>query len=393
MLVLMGSGETSPTMVELHKRLVRQTRSVGGVVVLDTPYGFQENADELSAKIVTYFADRVGTTASVASLRSADVDSAQLASAGRALAGSGYVFSGPGSPTYALEHWRRLGLVEQLRAVLQRGGVVTLASAASVTAGRWSLPVYEIYKAGLPPHWAQGLDLLGSLGVSAAVVPHFDNKEGGTHDTSCCYVGRRRLDQLRTAAHVPLVIGVDEHTSLAIDPTTLVAQVGGQGRVTLLTSHDEEVFGSGESFSLAGRAVPDVGPGPVPVDERATEPRPASLAADLSSAIDDRDAGEVSHLLHQLVLGAASPAERLGLGAVLTRLTPLLEKGFEDGSPAESKLLTGLVAVRQAARETKQWMLADLVRDLLSEGGWVVVDTPAGPELSSSMNSVAGGHR
>ena len=329
----------------------------------------------------------------MASLRSADVDSAQLASAGRALAGSGYVFSGPGSPTYALEHWRRLGLVEQLRAVLQRGGVVTLASAASVTAGRWSLPVYEIYKAGLPPHWAQGLDLLGLLGVSAAVVPHFDNKEGGTHDTSCCYVGRRRLDQLRSAAHVPLVIGVDEHTSLAIDPTTLVAQVGGQGRVTLLTSHDEEVFGSGESFSLAGRAVPQDGPEPVPVTERVSENLPASLTADLSSAIDDRDAGEVSRLLHQLVLGAAPPAERLGLGAVLTRLTPLLEMGFQDGSPAESKLLTGLVAVRQAAREAKQWMLADLVRDLLSEGGWVVVDTPAGPELSSTMNSVAAAHR
>ena len=61
-LVLMGSGETSPTMVELHKSLVRRA---GRVAVLDTPYGFQENADELTERAVTYFTDSVGVPADV----------------------------------------------------------------------------------------------------------------------------------------------------------------------------------------------------------------------------------------------------------------------------------------------------------------------------------------
>ena len=78
---------------------------------------------------------------------------------------------------------------------LAHGGVAIFASAAAVTVGRFSLPVYEIYKVGKPIHWLDGLDLLSPLGFGAhcVVVPHFDNAEGGTHDTRFCYMGERRL--------------------------------------------------------------------------------------------------------------------------------------------------------------------------------------------------------
>ncbi|MEV4188912.1 hypothetical protein AB0J28_46505, partial [Streptosporangium canum] len=60
-----------------------------------------------------------------------------------------------------------------------RAGVTVLASAAACTAGIAAVPVYEIYKVGAEPHWREGLDLLGALGVQVAVIPHYDNAEGG----------------------------------------------------------------------------------------------------------------------------------------------------------------------------------------------------------------------
>ena len=53
---------------------------------------------------------------------------------------------------------------------------------------------FEIYKAGFSPEWQLGLDLFRQLsGVPAVVIPHYDNAEGGHHDTRLC--SRRTLDQ------------------------------------------------------------------------------------------------------------------------------------------------------------------------------------------------------
>ena len=50
-LAIMGSGETSPTMVTIHKMLVARFGSGDPTaVMLDTPYAFQENVAELSAR-------------------------------------------------------------------------------------------------------------------------------------------------------------------------------------------------------------------------------------------------------------------------------------------------------------------------------------------------------
>ena len=130
------------------------------------------------------------------------------------------MFSGPGSPTYALSTWRGSSVPEALADKLAHGGVVVFASAAAVTVGRFSLPVYEIYKVGQPIHWLDGLDLLSPLGFgpNCVVVPHFDNAEGGTHDTRFCYMGERRLAALEEMLPEDAwVLGVDEHTALVVD--------------------------------------------------------------------------------------------------------------------------------------------------------------------------------
>ena len=59
-LVIMGSGETAPTMVEVHRATLRAAGD-GPSLLLDTPYGFQENADDISEKAQAYFATSVGS--------------------------------------------------------------------------------------------------------------------------------------------------------------------------------------------------------------------------------------------------------------------------------------------------------------------------------------------
>ena len=96
--------------------------------------------------------------------------------------------------------------------------MTVLASAAAATIGFAAVPVYEIYKAGAAPHWLDGLDLLGVLGLKVAVIPHYDNAEGGNHDTRYCYLGERRLSRLeRDLPADAAVLGVDEHTAAIFD--------------------------------------------------------------------------------------------------------------------------------------------------------------------------------
>ena len=94
-----------------------------------------------------------------------------------------------------------------------------MASAAALTLGVVTIPVYEIYKVGDDPRWLDGLDLLGpATGLRAAVVPHYDNAEGGTHDTRFCYMGERRLRTLEAALpDGTFILGVDGHTALVLD--------------------------------------------------------------------------------------------------------------------------------------------------------------------------------
>lgn len=356
----MGSGETSPTMVELHKSLTRGRR----VAVLDTPYGFQENADELSAKAVAYFRDSVGVDAEVVSLRTADAPARQIGAALAALEEVDYLFAGPGSPTYALRQWRQVGMGEVFARIAERG-VVTLASAASVTTGTLAIPVYEIYKVGQSPYWEQGIDLLQHVGLRAAVVPHFNNAEGGTHDTSCCWIGRRRLDTLRRQAPDLAVLGIDEHTAVVIDAGR--ATVHGQGSAYVLSGERSTTHPTGTTFDLAAElaAPSSLVTGPVGASsDQGKEP-----GTDLAAAIAARQAGAV---VDALTHGLGSDHAR---AALLAALEPVLARGWSEPDVAL------LLEARQLAREDKQWPLSDLLRDGLAALGVVVEDTADGQQV------------
>jgi len=133
-LAIMGSGETAPTMVTPHREIVaRLGEPTPRAVLLDTPYGFQENASEITERAVEYFAHRVQLTIEAGGfLGPLAVDQSHRSPLAEAAALSrlrtaGFVFAGPGSPSYALSklagarsahHQDRRG---RRRRVLERG--------------------------------------------------------------------------------------------------------------------------------------------------------------------------------------------------------------------------------------------------------------------------------
>ena len=196
-IVLMGSGELTATMVELHKELLDRYGPTARAVFVDTPAGFQLNADHISQKARTYFQSRVKRPLTIASLKSVESASAmELEQVNQCVSQADYILIGPGSPTYAVTQWRQTRVPQSITQCIQNGGTLVAASAAALTVGRLTLPVYEIYKVGLAPHWVDGLDILQTFGFNLVVLPHWNNAEGGHHDTRYCFMGAPRLDSL-----------------------------------------------------------------------------------------------------------------------------------------------------------------------------------------------------
>jgi cyanophycinase-like exopeptidase len=212
----MGSGENSPIMVTPHQKIIKSTGTNLNPINLSTPYAFQENKDELSAKIEKYFEVNVGT---------------KITTNGE-IANSNWVFAGPGSPTYTLRNWQN-GIDKELIEVLKRGSVV-LASAAAMSIGAKVMPVYEMYKVGEDPYWLDGLNILeGATGIKAAVIAHYNNAQGGTHDTRFCFAGEHRMKQLEELLPEDIgILGIDEHTGIAFDLDAKTAEVFGKGVIT-----------------------------------------------------------------------------------------------------------------------------------------------------------------
>jgi hypothetical protein len=264
-LAIIGSGETSPTMVTVHRELVsRLGLASPQAMVLATPYAFQENAADVSARTQRYFADSVGLRVRVAAGTSPNADPGMApplippdeedeARQAAGIRAADWVFAGPGSPSYALAHWQAGPVAAGLRdRVLAGDGLTVLASAAAATAGRFTLPVYEIYKAGGAPRWLDGLDLLGSLGLTVALIPHYDNAEGGRYDTRHCYLGERRLAVMeQELGDDAAVLGVDEHTAMLIDLRTSDIEIRGRGGLTVRRSGDSVVLPADTRVSVA----------------------------------------------------------------------------------------------------------------------------------------------
>jgi cyanophycinase-like exopeptidase len=410
----MGSGETAPTMAKVHRALFERLDDASApATLIDTPYGFQENADELSQRIVDYFAESVGRTLTVASYRSRHVDALQAATALALVRQARYTLAGPGSPSYALRQWADGPIPAALADKLRAGGIVTVASAAALTIGVVTVPVYEIYKVGDDPAWLEGLDLLGqATGLRAAVVPHYDNAEGGTHDTRFCYLGERRLRLLEQALPAgAFVLGVDGHTALVLDLDQGTASVAGLGGVTVRAGGRSVVFPSGtdttieavaESARTIGRSAAwlivapnDAPTTPVAAASRATAAAQAPLAdavaqheGAFAAALGGHDArAAVAALLEldsvieaRLRRGEDSPdldGSRATFRALLVRLGDAANAGLQDPHEAVEPFISALLELRARARAAHDWKAADLIRERLTAAGIAVRDEGA----------------
>ena len=185
----MGSGALTSTMVEGHKGLLKQLPEPPQAAFLDTPAGFQLNVDQISGKAAEYFRIHIQQPMVISSFKSQEkITDFEAQQAFHILRNSNYVLIGPGSPTYAVRQLKESPVPEILTQCVVKGGCLVAASAAALTVGRFTLPVYEIYKVGHDLHWVDGMDVLGQFGFDLVVIPHWNNAEGGTHDTRFCFV-------------------------------------------------------------------------------------------------------------------------------------------------------------------------------------------------------------
>ncbi|HSJ46567.1 MAG TPA: Type 1 glutamine amidotransferase-like domain-containing protein [Euzebyales bacterium] len=403
-LAIMGSGETAPTMVSIHQELFSRLPASARAVLIETPYGFQENADEISDRTATYFARNVGRTIEVVGMRT-DADADEAAAVAR-LQAADYVFAGPGSPTYALDRWRGSSFADAVTDKLQTGGIVVFASAAAVSLGRHAIPVYEIYKVGRRPHWVEGLDLLAAAGIDAAVIPHFDNAEGGTHDTRFCYLGARRLTMMED--ELPddtLVIGVDEHTALILDLDERIVTIQGRGYVTVRRGGQVlRVVDSGVRLALDGLTASQGTTPPAPVGTMAPASASSRVRASSTSTLREatRDATTAfgSALAHRdgvaaataiLDLDAAITAwaadttqsdegdrARATLRGLIVRLGEAATQGLADPAERLAPLIDAVAVTRQQLRGQGAYGLADDLRDAVGAVGVELRDTPDG---------------
>ena len=252
MIVLMGSGELTATMVEVHKEILARTAAAPKAVFLDTPAGFQLNVDQISQKAQEYFQAHVQHALAVASFKShAAITPYEAEQAYHSLRAADFVLIGPGSPTYAVRQWQQTSIPEILINRIRAGACLVAASAAALTVGRFTLPVYEIYTVGHELHWVDGMDVLKHFGFNLVVVPHWNNAEGGNHDTRFCFMGRPRFSQLVSLLPEDVsILGLDEHTACILDFENDEAVVKGIGSVTLQRSGSELVLIPANGFPL-----------------------------------------------------------------------------------------------------------------------------------------------
>ncbi len=248
----MGSGELTATMVEVHKKMLARFPDSPTAVFLDTPAGFQLNVDEISRKAVEYFRVHVQKQLNVVSYKSPEnINAFEAKTAFHMLRNADFVLVGPGSPTYAVRQLQKTPIPEILINNIRSGGCLVAASAAALTMGRFTLPVYEIYKVGQDIHWVEGLDVLTPFGLNLVVIPHWNNAEGGTHDTRFCFMGEPRFKQLeKLLPDDAMILGIDEHTACIIDFNTQRIDIQGIGNVTIRKKGHEINFGRGDQIPL-----------------------------------------------------------------------------------------------------------------------------------------------
>ncbi len=337
--VLFGSGETSASGQKIFDWLLRRMEQPLRVSILETPAGFELNSARVAGRVADFLVERLQNyqpqvTVIPARKRGSPMSPDNPDILEPLLRGNA-IFLGPGSPTYAVRQLEDSLAWHMLLACHRQGAGLALASAATIAASHMALPVYEIYKVGEDPFWHRGLDLFAAFGLSLIFVPHWNNNDGGTElDTSRCFLGLERFEPLRLALPPQVtIVGIDEHTGLAVDFAVQACRVLGRGNVTLVRGGDTRWIAHGHSFDLA-----ELGP------YRRPEP----------------EAGIPAFIWHQVAAAFAA------------------QQAPTSQEPPETVLRR--LEQRQAARARRDWVGADSLREEIEAMGWEIRDTSDGPQ-------------
>ncbi len=328
--VLFGSGETSPSGRLALERLFSELAPPIRVAILETPAGFQPNSAVVAQEIADFMASRLRNYSPMISIiparRKEPPHSTDDPGILYPMLRANCVFMGPGSPSYTVRHVKDSLAYSYLTGRHRRGAAIILASAATIALSSKALPVYEIFKAGHDLYWMDGLDFFMPFGLDLAIVPHWDNREGGEKlDTSRCYMGVDRWNKLfALLPEATTVLGIDEHTAVFFDLQAGQAEVFGKGGITIQSYNSRSAYERGSIFGLD-----KLGP------------------------------------FH------AAPQYEFFLPEV----------GAEVVAACNMELppdIAGLVEGRKKLRKEKRWQEADSIRQQLRERGYEVQDTPEG---------------
>lgn len=336
-IAFLGSGETSLAGGRIFETLARLISDPLRVAILETPAGFELNASLVAGRVGEFLKTRLQNykpSIDLIPARKKDTpyspDNLEIL---KPLLTANLIFMGPGSPSYVARQLKNTLAWDIIRARHRQGAILVFASAATISVGKWVLPVYEIYKVGEDMHVKNGLDFFADFGLHLSFIPHWNNAEGGVDlDTSRCFMGMERFEQWRRLTpNDNIIVGLDEHSGVIIDFENKRCDVHGVSSVSVLKGKETKIYPAESNFALS--VLGDIKiPDPV---ENGISPEIWQKTLEAQHVQEEKPSDEVLNLLEQ----------------------------------------------RKEARIKKDFAESDRLRDEIAKLGWIVKDTKEGQQL------------
>ncbi len=336
-IAFLGSGETSLSGGRIFESLARLISDPLRVAILETPAGFELNASLVANRVGEFLKTRLQNfkpSIDLIPARKKDThyspDNLEIL---KPLLTANLIFMGPGSPSYLARQLKNTLAWDIIRARHRQGAILAFASAATISVGKYVLPVYEIYKVGEEVHVKDGLDFFADFGLQLSFIPHWNNSEGGADlDTSRCFVGMSRFDEWRNlTSKENVIVGLDEHSGVVIDFENQTCAVHGVSSVNVVKNEQTKIYPAESSFALSELGDFQT-PNPI---EQNISPEIWQMTLDAQTVNEEKPSDEVLNLLEQ----------------------------------------------RKQARAKKDFAESDRLRDEIAKLGWTVKDTKEGQVL------------
>ena len=337
-IAFLGSGETSLAGGRIFESLARLLPTPLRIAILETPAGFELNASLVAGRVGEFLKTRLQNYKPIIDLIPARKQGTEYSPDNieilKPLLTANLIFMGPGSPSYVARQLKNTLAWDIIRARHRQGATLVFASAATISIGKWVIPVYEIYKVGEDVHVKDGLDLFSDFGMQISFVPHWNNTDGGIDlDTSRCFIGMERFEQWRKMTpEEHIILGLDEHSGVIIDFESKKCDVHGVSSVSVLKKDKVKIYPADSSFSLSELGNLKI-PNPI---ESGISNEIWKMTLDVNQVQEEQPSDEVLNLLEQ----------------------------------------------RKQARAKKDFAESDRLRDAIASLGWVVKDTKEGQQLT-----------